>query len=103
MNADAISSWTRGALRFFMVQYPTRTSLGIAGGVVVSTVLDMLKPYLGAINTAALSDFRLSLCGVFVTNIGLLFKRNSLPEDIEQEFTGIQRAISEGHLSQAHQ
>ena len=69
MSPEAVSGWARGALRFFMVQYPTRTSLGIAGGVMVATAVDTLKPYLGSVNTAAITDFRLAICGVFCANI----------------------------------
>jgi hypothetical protein len=103
MSPDTATAWIRGALRFCMVQHPTRTSVGIAGGVVVATVTDMLKPYLGAINVAALTDFRLAVCGVFVANVPLLFKKNVLPEPIEEEFRGVRLAIAEGKLSAAHQ
>ena len=103
MTIDTVTAWTRGGLRFLMVQHPTRTSLGIAGGVLVATIADMLKPYLGAINTAALTDFRLAVCGVFVTNISILFNKKTLPEAIEKEFTAVRQAIVEGKLSPAHQ
>jgi hypothetical protein len=103
MSVDAATAWARGAMRFFMVQHPTRTSVGIAGGFVVATLADLFKPYLGGINVAALTDLRMSLCGVFVTNVPLLFKKRVLPEAIEEEFDGVRLAIAEGKLSAAHQ
>lgn len=103
MSPDVITDWARTCFRFAMVQQPTRTSLGIAGGVVVGLLVDIFKPVLTAINVSALTDLRLAIAGAFFANVPVLFKKNRLPESIEQEFAVIRLAVSEGRLSQAHQ
>jgi hypothetical protein len=103
MTPDVITGWARTAFRFAMVQHPTRTSLGMAGGVFVGVLVDIFRPTLTWLNTNALTDFRLAISGAFITNVIVLFKRDDLPEDIENDFKAIRLAVESGKLSQAHQ
>jgi hypothetical protein len=98
---DLVTGWLRGSLRFLMVQHPTRTSLGLTGGIFVATIIDALKPLIPGINVASLTDLRLAIAGVFVSNIGLLFKKERLPEALEQEFEAVRIAAREGKLGAA--
>lgn len=103
MTADQTTEWARTAFRFAMVQHPTRTSIGMAGGVFVGLLADVFHRALTWINTNAMTDFRLAVSGAFIANILLLFKKNDLPESIENDFKAIRLAVQSGHLSQAHQ
>ena len=99
---DFVTGWMRGALRFLMVQHPTRTSVGLSGGILVATIIDAFKPFLSGINVGAFTDVRLAIVGVFLSNVSLLFIKERLPESLEQEFAAVDRAIREGKLSAAH-
>jgi len=99
---DLATGWMRGALRFLMVQHPIRTSVGLSGGILVATIIDAFKSFLPGINVAAFTDLRLAIVGVFLSNVSLLFKIERFPENLEQEFAAVHRAIREGKLSSAH-
>jgi hypothetical protein len=96
---DLVTGWVRATLRFLMVQHPTRTSVGLTGGITVGTIIDALKPSLPGINLMALTDLRLAIAGVFLSNVSLLFKKERLPEALEQEFAAVRKAAREGKLS----
>jgi hypothetical protein len=94
-----VTGWLRATFRFLMVQHPTRTSLGLSGGITVATIIDAVKPSIPGVNIMALTDLRLAIAGVFVSNISLLFKKERLPEALEQQFAAVRIAAREGKLS----
>jgi len=53
------------------------------------------------INVTAFTDLRLAVAGVLISNVSLLFKKERLPETLEQEFAVIRIAAREGKLSVA--
>lgn len=95
-----LSAIVRSGLRLLLVQHPRRTSIGICGGMFMSTLVDAFKALLPAtVNVAAFTDFRMAIGGVFLANAPLLFRRGTLPEHIEDELATIRHAVQEGNLS----
>jgi hypothetical protein len=75
----------------------------MAGGIFVGLLLDIFRPTLTWLNTNGLTDFRLAVSGAFIANLSVLFKKDDLPESIENDFKAIRIASEAGRLSQAHQ
>jgi hypothetical protein len=104
MDGDSVTALLRRALLFLLVKHPTRTSLGLAGGVFVGLVADLFKDFLPTqLNLSALGQIPLSISGAFVANLPSAIKKDRLPEDVEQQFQAIARAVHDGGLSKQQQ
>lgn len=99
--ADAWTGFLRGALRFLMLHSPMRTSLGATGGVCVGVLLDMFSPLVRGVDLSKVTDFRLAIAGIFVSNVTGIFKKEKFPETIEEQFAVAAKAIKDGELTQA--
>jgi hypothetical protein len=101
MNQNTITELLQAPLKFFILKYPTRTSLGASGGIFMGVLLDIFKPVIKVIDLSAISDFRLAASGIFIANLLGLFKKDKLPEAFEEQFRLIARAVKTGKLSEA--
>jgi hypothetical protein len=99
MNADELSGFASKALNFLFLKNPTRTSIGVILGIVLSGFSPDFSPVLldlTTFNFSAVHPVAWVALGILICNLrGSPFKE-TLPEDIEIAFDLLQKAEKAG-------
>jgi hypothetical protein len=89
-------------LEFLFLDNPRPTALAILAGIVLSEIVDVLRPALKGLawlNTDAVSTFGLIAACVFVANIGRAARAWRLPAEMDAILAQIRHDRDAGHLS----
>lgn len=100
MSFDKLASALSRTVDIIFLDNPGRTSIGVLSGVVLEGLIRILPTgYLPANHLQHLNIFYYIAAGVVFANIPAIFRRRTLPQDIEQALFAIREARRKGILS----